>query len=341
MLWADCPDALAHNAATGEWWEIGNASDLIRIAQAATPDRDDTRFHVGPLRSETGRDAYVRACRRVIEYIRAGDVYQVNLAHRLSAEFSGSARAFWQSLVHHARPRHGVYLESADARLVLAGASPELFLAFDPAARRLTARPMKGTRPFHDLAARDLEHSPKDRAELAMIVDLMRNDLGRVCTLGSVRVDRPRDLERHASLVQATATISGELAPGRSALDVLRAAFPCGSVTGAPKIRAMQIIDELEPAQRGLYCGAAGYLSDHGALSLGVTIRSAILQFPESPATPGRLHYSVGAGIVADSDPESEWQETLDKAGVLRALLSGGDFVTSQQRDPSTHRVGS
>ncbi|MDX2132032.1 MAG: anthranilate synthase component I family protein [Planctomycetota bacterium] len=315
MVWARCPDALAYDAHRRVWWAIGDGAALVADLESAPPRET---FRVGPLRSRTGRAAYLAACARVIEYIRAGDIYQANLAHRLDAPFEGSSRALWRAMLHAAHPWHGVYVESPAHALTMCGVSPELFLEFDPASRRLTTRPMKGTRPATPGARADLEHSPKDRAELAMIVDLMRNDLGRVCELGSVRVDRPRDIDRHAALWQATATVSGTLEHGRSALDVLRAAFPCGSVTGAPKVRAMQIIDELEPEPRGPYCGLAGFVSDHGAFSWAVSIRTAIVRHAASGA---RLHYSVGAGIVADSDPPGEWRETLAKAAALRKAL--------------------
>lgn len=325
MCWADCPDALIYDTLRRRWWGVGDAEPLA-AALVASPDPSPAsfaaRFQVGPLRSRAGRAAYVRAVERAIEYIRAGDVYQVNLAHRLEAPFAGCPRAFWRALLAAARPWHGCYVESDDRALVVASASPELFLAFDPSTRRLATRPMKGTRPARAGALADLDASPKDRAELAMIVDLMRNDLGRVCELGSIRVERPRDLERHASLLQATATISGTLPPGRTPLDVLRAAFPCGSITGAPKVRAMQIIDELEPVPRGPYCGLCGVLSDHGAFAWSVAIRTAIIHGSGTPdPAPARLHYSVGAGIVADSDPAGEWRETLAKASVLRTAI--------------------
>jgi para-aminobenzoate synthetase component 1 len=222
--------------------------------------------------------------------------------------------------------------------------SPELFLEFDAATRRVTTRPMKGTRPGNADPA-ELEASPKDRAELNMIIDLMRNDLGRVCRFGSVRVESVRTIEGHGqsspphlltcspaheppsrnrspALWQATGTVTGELHEGLDACDLLGAAFPPGSVTGAPKIRAMQIIDELEPVARGPYCGCIGWIGDDGSAAFSVAIRTALITGTAGDRSPdwiedGVLDYSVGAGIVADSDPESEWRETLDKAGVL------------------------
>jgi len=276
----------------------------------------------------TGKDRYLHDAARVLEYIRAGDVYQVNLAHELRAEFRGSARSLFRELVTRSRPWFGAYLESTDAKRSrsILSFSPELFLDYDPASRRVLTRPMKGTRPGA-ASPRELDTAAKDRAELAMIVDLMRNDLGRVCDFGTVRVDTPRTIEHHGGntgVIQATATVSGTLRNGLTIHDLLRATFPGGSVTGAPKIRAMQIIDELEPTTRGPYCGAIGYISDNGHAAFNIAIRTALIE-GEGGAAPGvfddaTLRYSVGAGIVADSDPESEWHETMDKARFLMTM---------------------
>jgi para-aminobenzoate synthetase component 1 len=298
----DCDDALIHDHAHARWWSVGNppalAHDQPRAAfalSAPTPDQ--------PAR------AYTAAVERILEYIRAGDVYQVNLAHRLTSTFRGCPRALFLSLLRSASPWYGAYLETAGG--VIASASPELFLSYDPTTRTLTTRPMKGTRPFSHAA--DLEHSEKDAAELNMITDLMRNDLGRVCALGSVRVQTRRALERHNTLAQTTSTVTGTLRAGLTLADALAATFPGGSVTGCPKIRAMQIIDELEPSPRGFYCGAIGYVSATGHASFSIAIRTAIIR-------AGTLHYSTGAGITIDSDPQAEYQETLDKAAILHRL---------------------
>jgi len=268
---------------------------------------------------------------RAVEYIRAGDVYQANIAHVLEWAFEGNVRGLFAALAA-AGPRHGAYVEWDEdgERRVVASASPELFLSFDAATRRLVTRPMKGTRRAGPGAAEALGESAKDRAELAMIVDLMRNDLGRVCEIGSVRVEQERTLEVHASgeLLQTTATVAGRLAGGRGLEDAVRAMFPCGSVTGAPKIRAMQIIGELEPVARGPYCGSLGLITDSGDAVLSVAIRTALVRGVAGPdrgsVTRGLLEYSVGAGIVAESDPRSEWLETLDKAGVIEAAIRAG-----------------
>lgn len=284
------------------------------------------------IASEQGREAYTRSVERTLEYIRAGDIYQANIAHRLSGAFSGCPLTLYAGLASRARPLHGMYFETptrAGRRRAVLSLSPELFMRFDARTRRLVTRPMKGTRPG-DGDPDELRDAEKDRAELAMIVDLMRNDMGRVCEFGSVLVEQPRAIERHASgagaVLQATATVSGTLREGLGAIDVLRAAFPPGSVTGAPKIRAMQVIEELEPFARGPYCGCIGSFMDDGSFELAVAIRTIVIEGPADPETGifenAELSYCVGAGIVADSDPESEWRETIAKARVLEPDIS-------------------
>jgi para-aminobenzoate synthetase component I len=324
--WLRCGRTLIHDEWTGQWWAGGdNPSGSKALAESllAGDDRDDG-FAIGSMTSRTGRTAFEASVARAVEYIRAGDVFQVNLAHRLSGPFSGSARALFRALMEQARPRHGAYLEflagAGDAHAIIS-ASPELFLAFDAASRLVTTRPMKGTRPAQLATGRaDLAASEKDRAELAMIVDLMRNDLGRVCAFGSIDVREARLIERHGpatgGVYQGVATVQGRLRSGLDIADLLAATFPGGSVTGAPKIRAMQIIEELEPVARGPYCGAIGMISDTGDALLSIAIRTALVY-------GGQLDYSVGAGIVAESDPGAEWAETMDKAGVILSLIGG------------------
>jgi len=199
--------------------------------------------------------------------------------------------------------------------------SPELFLRARPDGSVVT-RPIKGTRPAH-VDARELEESAKDAAELAMIVDLMRNDLGRVAELGSVRVSEPRVLETHETVHHGVAEISARLRVDVSWLDLLRATFPPGSVTGAPKIRAMQIIYELEPHARGFYCGAIGFISRSGHAALSVAIRTAQLGVATVEGGTRPVHYHAGCGIVADSDPASEVAETHAKAAAIARFVDG------------------
>lgn len=338
---ARCPAALLFDHSRGAWSAAGDpvaAAGLIEMIErtpGAALRPDEPRWTSGPLRSAQGAERYRRAVARAIELIHAGDVFQVNLAHHMRASFDGSPRALFLRLLAGAGPDHGALLEisraaSSDEPAVVVSVSPELFLHADLSAggdRRIVTRPIKGTRAASAGAAADLRASPKDLAELVMIVDLMRNDLGRVCEIGSVRVEAPRDIESHAggTLLHAAATVSGRLRPDATPLDILRAAFPPGSVTGAPKVRAMQIIRELEPFPRGVYCGAIGYFSDHGPSMLSVAIRTASL-FADTPTNDwrrirGRLDFPVGAGIVADSDSDAEWNETLAKASAFAHAL--------------------
>jgi len=292
----------------------------------ADESTEHTGFSIEPFAPNNSKRVYIEGVQRILEFIRAGDVYQVNLTHRLQTVLHGSPRAFAAALFETALPWHGAYTETigTDGRKrAIVSASPELFLDFNPRSRIVRTRPMKGTRPASGDHS-DLMHAEKDRAELNMIVDLMRNDLGRVCAFGSVCVDDPRTIECHGqSVLQATATISGRVRGGLGLADVLDASFSPGSVTGTPKIRAMQIIDELEPSPRGPYCGCMGLIDSNGRARLNVAIRTAILTETD---TPGRwlLEYPVGAGIVAESDPDAEWQETLDKADILLRLTQVG-----------------
>lgn len=328
-----CPAAYVHDGLLGRWWVVGDEHDIDSLPAptatggAALPP-PEPGYHLGEFASGMGRESYERAVGRALEYIRDGDCYQVNLAHRLSGTFSGSARRMFGTLAAGAGPWYGGYVETPDkagARRVLVSASPELLLELDGASGRVVTRPMKGTRT---LAAGPgaLRDSEKDRAELAMIVDLMRNDLGRVCRFGTVRVDDPRAIEPHGGSVwQGVASVSGVLREGVRFGELMRATFPGGSVTGVPKIRAMQIIEELEPVARGPYCGAFGFISDCGNGALAMSIRTALLSGragagPRDMIADGVLDYPVGAGIVADSVPALEWEETLDKAAVLAAL---------------------
>jgi para-aminobenzoate synthetase component I len=273
------------------------------------------------------RAEYERAVSRIRAYIAAGDVYQVNLAQRFHVPFAGSPLALYRRLRTRNPAPFGAYLEFAGARI--ASLSPERFLRLDATTRAAEARPIKGTRPRGATPAQDsslaheLSASEKDRAENVMIVDLLRNDLGKVCRPGSVRVPTLFALESHPTVHHLVSTVNGELADGADAFDLLRAAFPGGSVTGAPKIRAMQIIAELERVPRGVYCGAIGYVSATGAMDFNIPIRTIVLQ-------GGAATFHAGAGIVWDSEPAAEYQETLAKA---RTLI---EALTSPRRTPRT-----
>jgi len=288
-------------------------------------------YRVGAMRSSTGRGHYERAVRATVEAIHAGDIFQANIAHRLVARFEGDARACFADLMERLGPDYGAYLEDRDERgelrRIVISVSPELFLRAerDGDGVSVVTRPIKGTRAASDASSGELASSAKDHAELAMIVDLMRNDLGRLARFGSVRVTEARAIERHhaGSIDHAVATVSARLREGATVADLLGATFPPGSITGAPKIRAMQIIDELEPEARGFYCGAIALLAPSVA-SMSVAIRTLTIEC-EPGSTPtdvrGTVSLPVGAGIVADSEAHAEWLETLDKARpIARAL---------------------
>jgi para-aminobenzoate synthetase component 1 len=271
------------------------------------------------LRSSFTHRGYLDAVTRVREYIVAGDIFQANLSQRLEAPLEEDHWHLYRRLRDVNPAPFAAYLEFDGVHV--ASASPERFLQLTPSGQ-VETRPIKGTRPTglspqHDAAlSRSLADSEKDRAENLMIVDLLRNDLSRVCRPGSVRVPELFALERYRTVHHLVSTVVGQLAPGRDATDLLAAAFPGGSITGAPKVRAMEIIAELEPSRRGVYCGSIGYLSVTGAMDTSIVIRTLV-------ALGGRAYFQVGGGIVADSEPEQEYQETLHKARALVAALAG------------------
>jgi para-aminobenzoate synthetase component 1 len=287
----------------------------LQSATAPPPVSWDERLSSSPLPNMSRQD-YLARVQRAKRYIEAGDVYQVNLTQRFSATTSAGPLDLYRRL-RVANPSAYAALLAWDDRAVISS-SPELFL--DLRRGRVVTRPIKGTRPrvgdeaLDALRRRQLAHSEKDRAELTMIVDLLRNDLGRVCEFGSVRVVSPAELEAHPTVYHLVGTVEGRLRGRCDWADLLRASFPGGSITGAPKIRAMQIIDELEPTCRSVYCGSIGYIGLNGSACLNIAIRTMILE-------AGRLHLFAGGAIVADSDPDDEYAETLAKAaGMLRAL---------------------
>ncbi len=279
---------------------------------------------IGPIQPDRPAEAYRETVAEVIERIHAGECFQANLAQRFGVRFRGSVRALAASAFDVARPRHGALIECAPGRAIVS-MSPELFLRTtpEPGGIRISTRPIKGTRPA-DTPVRELLESEKDAAELAMIVDLMRNDLGRVCRIGSIEVVDGRRIDSHPTVHHGVAEIRGVLRPDASTTDVLAATFPPGSITGAPKVQAMRIIDELEPTRRGPYCGAIGWIGDDGRMTLNVAIRTitcAGVPLGSADTLDGRLDYHAGCGIVADSDPESERLESLDKTEVLRRTI--------------------
>jgi para-aminobenzoate synthetase component 1 len=265
-------------------------------------------------------EAYKRIVQRVRDYIVAGDVYQVNISQRFSLPLADDPFDAYLRLRGRNPAPFAAYISMPEARVL--SASPERFLSFDPATRGVQTRPIKGTRPRGRTAAEDealaaeLLRSAKDRAENVMIVDLERNDLGRVAVIGSVRVTELAALETFPTVFHLTSTVEATLREDRDLVDLLLAAFPGGSITGAPKIRAMEIIDELEPAARGVYTGAIGYIGFDGTMDLNIAIRTIVVK-------DGVAYFQAGGGIVADSDPEMEYQETLHKAWALAGAVAG------------------
>jgi para-aminobenzoate synthetase component 1 len=278
--------------------------------------------------------------RRAIEYIHAGDVFQVNLSRRLTASWRGDPFALYARLRRSSPAPFAALVRLACADVI--SASPERFLR--RAGAVLETRPIKGTRPrnpdpaLDEALARELHASPKDRAENVMIVDLARNDLGRVARYGSVEVTGLWEVERHPGLHHLASEVRARVDESVSVRDIVRATFPPGSVTGAPKIRALELIEELEPVRRGPYCGAIGHFGPGSDLELSVAIRTFV-------AEQGRLHLQAGGAVVADSDPAMEWAETQHKAARLLAAAGAGpierpEVLISRPRERSTEPAG-
>jgi para-aminobenzoate synthetase component 1 len=290
---------------------------LVRLFSDMPPERRRAPFRVtSPVTSNLTPQHYGRVFDRVLDYICAGDCYQVNLAQRFSAQASGDPWLAYQRLRLINPAPHSAYLSTPYAHIL--SASPERFLRVERG--QVETKPIKGTRPRAGHARLDAEliaelvASEKDRAENLMIVDLLRNDLSKNCELGSVKVPKLFDVESFATVHHLVSTVTGKLAPERDAIDLLRGAFPGGSITGAPKVRAMQIIEELEPHRRGVYCGAIGYVGYDGNMDTSIAIRTLV-------HSHGTVRFWAGGGIVADSQRESEYQETFDKAAALLSLL--------------------
>ena len=269
--------------------------------------------------SEFSRERFVAAVERAKRYIVDGDIMQVVLSQRTSLAFPASPLAFYRALRALNPSPYMFHLDFGDYHVV--GASPEILVRLEGDA--VTVRPIAGTRPRGNsreedarLAA-DLLADPKERAEHVMLMDLGRNDVGRIAAVGSVKVTENMTIEYYSHVMHIASNVEGKIKPGMDAMDVLRAAFPAGTVSGAPKVRAMEIIDELEPTKRGIYAGAVGYLSFSGDMDVAIAIRTAVIK-------NGRLFVQAGAGIVADSVPESEWVETQNKA---RALLRAAEMA--------------
>ena len=347
----DCPDChlgfyeslVAYDHHLGRAWILssGMEPDGSRSLTRARARLDRWRHHLNQARPELHpairrlharspslesnltRPAFLQLVERALAYIRAGDIYQVNLSQRFNAPALGSGWDLFRQLAEVSPAPFSAYLQCGSFQVI--SSSPELFLKIS--GDHVRTRPIKGTRPRSDDPTRDaqlsyeLQTNPKEMAELVMITDLLRNDLGRVCEFGSIHVPELMRLERYPQVQHLVSTVEGRLRPGMNHMDALAACFPGGSITGAPKIRAMEIIDELEPAARGPYTGCLGYLGFNRESQLSIVIRSAMQR-------AGRLWFQTGAGIVADSDPEAEYEETVAKARGLMMAAGYHGFET-------------
>ncbi|MDD2689280.1 MAG: aminodeoxychorismate synthase component I [Candidatus Omnitrophica bacterium] len=294
-----------------------NSKKIVNLLSRISPPKiinQEAKSKAGPagLKSNFTRKNYLLAVDKAKKYIRDGDIYQVNLSQRFEAKTTRSSSGIYRQLRRLSPSNFGAYLDTGDFQIL--SSSPERFLKLTN--NNVVTRPMKGTRPRgrnknEDASLRrELLNSAKDKAELTMIVDLERNDLGKVCNYDSIRVNRLRELERYNTVYQTTATISGILHKNKDRIDLLSSCFPGGSITGCPKIRAMEIIEELEPHRRAIYTGSLGYCSFSGDLDFNILIRTILKK-------ENTLYFGVGGAIVADSRPEAEYQETLIKAGAM------------------------
>jgi len=305
--------------ANAYWAAHDRLQELRRKLRMPVAIPYQTASAVTQPRSETGSDAYQAGVRRAKEYIAAGDIMQVVLSQRLSLPFTDSPLSLYRALRSVNPSPYMFYYDFGDFHVV--GASPEILVRKEGNA--VTLRPIAGTRPrgatreADERFATELAADPKELAEHVMLLDLGRNDVGRVAETGGVRVTERMAIERYSHVMHIVSNVEGTLKPGLSAFDVLAATFPAGTVSGAPKVRAMEIIDELEPTRRGVYAGAVGYISFQDDMDTAIAIRTAVVK-------DGTLYVQAGAGIVHDSVPETEWQETQSKA---RAVLRAAEMV--------------
>lgn len=316
FVFGEFPEMLVFRHRDQTWWETGRLSECLWKTA-------DEPVNISPFQATTRRGEFIGGVERIKEWIAAGDIYQVNLSQEFVAEVSGGSLFGLYEALRDASPAPMAAWLSLDGKEILSS-SPEAFLKIS--GRGIETRPIKGTRPrFADpdedrRSAYELQTSAKEIAELVMITDLLRNDLGQVCEFGSVEVSEMLQLESLGQVHHLVSTVTGMLRSEIDVIDALAACFPGGSITGAPKRRAMEIIRQLEKKPRGIYCGAIGWLGYHGESSFNIAIRTLIRD-------GGRLIYQVGAGIVADSDPEQEYEETLHKAAGIRLAVARRESV--------------
>ncbi|CAN5388098.1 aminodeoxychorismate synthase component 1 [soil metagenome] len=287
---------------------LQNNNDTVNLIERTSDTASQSFQLLSPFQSNLTKLEYAQAFQHIQAYLQAGDCYQVNLAQRFTANYSGSTWEAYRELRKNNAAPYAAYLNYADYSIL--SLSPERFLSCRNG--KVESKPIKGTRPRgtntkqDQQLATELLQSAKDRAENLMIVDLLRNDLGKSCTVGSITVSNLFSLESFPAVHHMVSTVQGELAKDKHSLDLLRDCFPGGSITGAPKLRAMEIIEELEPQRRSVYCGALGYIGFNGAMDVNIAIRTLL-------ATQGQLHCYAGGGVVSDSTLEAEYQETQDK----------------------------
>jgi anthranilate synthase component 1 len=313
IVYADPAQPRAYDAA------VARLDELRRRLREPVAIPFQTATAITAAQSETGEEAFKLAVARAKEYIAAGDIMQVVLSQRIALPFAEPPLSLYRALRTLNPSPYMFYYDFGDFHVV--GASPEILVRKEGSGITLRAlagtRSRGATREADEKLARELLADPKEIAEHVMLLDLGRNDVGRVAATGTVRVTEKMAIERYSHVMHIVSNVEGTLKPGLASMDVLRATFPAGTVSGAPKVRAMEIIDELEPTRRGLYAGAVGYVSFHDDMDLAIAIRTAIVK-------DGRLYAQAGAGIVHDSVPASEWQETLNKA---RAVLRAAEMV--------------
>lgn len=307
----------------------GVAGEGLSQCRQRAPEPPDSYGIGGSFRSGFNAATYRAAVDRIRKYIAAGDVYQVNMSQCFEAPFAGDTYALLRDLYAANPAPFFAYVQAGDHQVV--STSPERYLQLR--GKCVETRPIKGTRPRSSDPAEDaalkaeLTASPKDDAELSMIVDLLRNDIGRVCEGGSVRVCEHKRLEAYTNVYHLVSLVEGRLEADKDAIDLIKASFPGGSITGCPKIRAMEIIDELEPTRRHIYTGSMGYIGFDDSLDLSIAIRTATI-------SGGRIRFSVGGGVILDSDPQAEFEETLHKGRTLMGALAGTSATMGTQSEP-------
>jgi len=324
FAWFPKISVLAENGFSSIWKERCQQAE----GASAVIDRRYSGWQANQTRTE-----FEARVERAQEYIAAGDIYQANLAQKFTTRFTGNPYRLFEHLLARSPAPGGAFLDFGDTQIL--SASPELFLRIR--GRHITTRPIKGTRPRSRDPVRDeqlafeLQTDPKELAELVMITDLERNDLGQICDYGSVTVTQLMHLERYPQVFHLVSTIEGMLRPDMDALDAVRACIPGGSISGAPKKRACEIIKELEPCSRGIYTGLIGYFDDNGDAAFSIAIRTMVLEGED-------LNFSVGSGITAGSVPSREYEETLHKAAGLEMALEAyvGQLSQTRIQSPSS-----